>query len=111
MPDGAESSQLLGKVGSAECRVALTSRPWDLPIDTLVISVGAGGLGQLGHAARVRFPGEWWDGIDLDAITPDKPVASAVRDPREPIHWIILASVREPDPDQRPGSEGPVTSA
>ncbi|MFJ7214282.1 P-loop NTPase fold protein [Amycolatopsis sp. NPDC098790] len=52
--------------------VALTEQPWDLPVDALAISVGAG-YGGVGDAMQEQFPGAGWQRVDLDSITPANP--------------------------------------
>ncbi|MGW4056883.1 P-loop NTPase fold protein [Amycolatopsis sp. NPDC004747] len=52
--------------------VALTNRPWELPVDALVVSVG-GGFGQVAAAVEEQFPDPGWDSIDLNQVKPGEP--------------------------------------
>src|SRR4051794_24978536 len=44
--------EVLGEVAGVRCAIALTSSPWSIPADALVISGGSSGLGRLGTAVR-----------------------------------------------------------
>jgi hypothetical protein len=52
--------------------VAVTDRPWELPVDALAVSVGAT-FGGVGDAIQQEFPHADWDAIPLKAITPATP--------------------------------------
>ncbi len=58
--------------------VALTERPWDLPVDALVISVGAG-YGGLGDAMRAEFPRAGWEKVPLTSVIPESPALLDLR--------------------------------
>ncbi|WP_433663145.1 P-loop NTPase fold protein [Nocardia sp. CA-128927] len=59
-------------IGNVLCSVARTSQPWELEIDTVVVSVG-GGLGRLGLALKERFPQSPWDAIQFYPVRGKKP--------------------------------------
>lgn len=71
-PLPAAEESLLGMVGDVRCSVARTSKPWDLEIDAIVVSVG-GSLGGLGEALRDQFPRAAWSWIRFDSISPKRP--------------------------------------
>ncbi|MFC9434684.1 P-loop NTPase fold protein [Nocardia sp. NPDC057030] len=62
----------LGVIGDVLCSVARTSRPWDLEIDTIVVSLGSS-LGNLGRALEGRFPDAAWNSIRFGEIRADAP--------------------------------------
>jgi hypothetical protein len=75
-PDLVSESDDIGNlesVSGVRVSVAVSSKPWNLGIDTLVISVGAAGFGGLGAAVSLRFPSADWQSIDLVGISPDSP--------------------------------------
>ncbi|MFB8277306.1 P-loop NTPase fold protein [Nocardia colli] len=72
MPEEVPSGIALGLIGDVLCSVARTSRPWDLEIDTIVVSLGSS-LGNLGRALEGRFPDAAWDSIRFDDIRADVP--------------------------------------
>lgn len=63
----------LGSLGPVHVQVAIDPSPWELPIDTLVISVGPLGLGQLGYAIGRAHPDTAWETLDLAEVTPEVP--------------------------------------
>jgi len=69
----------LVQVGKVVCSVAVTSEPWQLDIDAIVVSVG-GTLGALGRAVSRQFPGPGWDSIQYREITPVRPRMLDLRD-------------------------------
>ncbi|WP_146060452.1 P-loop NTPase fold protein [Amycolatopsis sp. CA-128772] len=80
--------------------VALTNRPWELPVDALAVSVG-GGFGQLAAALGDVFPDADWDSIPLGKITPATP---ALLDLSAYSHGLqlrlaVLATPHDPDQD------------
>jgi O-acetyl-ADP-ribose deacetylase (regulator of RNase III) len=54
--------EVLGTVGGVEVAVAVTSEPWSLPVDALVLSVGRG-LGRLARDAQPWFPDADWESL------------------------------------------------
>ncbi|SEF21924.1 KAP family P-loop domain-containing protein [Amycolatopsis pretoriensis] len=73
--------------------VALTEQPWDLPVDALAISVGAG-YGSLGDAVQDAFPGAGWELVDLDSVTPAQPITMDLpaRTGRPRLRLAVLAT-------------------
>ena len=63
-PDAARQDvvEVLGTVGGVEVAVAVTSEPWSLPVDALVLSVGRA-LGRLAREAKLRFPDADWGSL------------------------------------------------
>ncbi|WP_328616185.1 KAP family NTPase [Amycolatopsis sp. NBC_00355] len=53
--------------------LAVTSRPWELPVDALAVSVGST-YGGVGDAMREEFPEADWNLVVLESITPRSPV-------------------------------------
>lgn len=90
----------LGSLGPVHVQVAIDPSPWELPIDTLVISVGPLGLGQLGYAIGRAHPDTAWETLDLAEVTPEVP-QRLVLEPddagqgRTSLRQIILATARE----------------
>ncbi|MEV6644955.1 P-loop NTPase fold protein [Amycolatopsis sp. NPDC051371] len=75
--------------------VALTQRPWDLPVDALAISVGAT-FGGVGDAMQEEFPRAGWGAIPLESVTPDSPAlldlsAHTVKRMLR-LRWAVLAT-------------------
>ncbi len=62
----------LQTVDGVSYAVALTERPWDLPVDALAISVGAT-YGGVGDAMQDEFPRAGWRRADLGSVTPGEP--------------------------------------
>lgn len=78
--------------------VVLTNRPWDLPVDALAASVGAG-FGQLAAALLEVFPDADWDAVSLNTVTPDQPALldlSAQNAGRQ-LRLAVLATPHAPD--------------
>jgi hypothetical protein len=65
---------LLGTVRNVRCSVAITPEPWELGLDTIVISAGVDGYGRLGAAVfeAVGFTTDLR--AELRTLTPDAPV-------------------------------------
>jgi hypothetical protein len=79
--------------------VATTSRPWELGLDALVISVGEG-LGGLGAAVSHHMPELPWRNIAYSTVDPDSPMALRTsRDQPDP-SLLVLASPHERDDDR-----------
>ncbi|WP_280460870.1 P-loop NTPase fold protein [Nocardia carnea] len=57
----------LGTVGTTRFVVAETSTPWELDIDTIAVSVGAG-VGILGNTLREAFPDAAWNLIEFELV-------------------------------------------
>lgn len=65
---------LLGTVRNVRCSVAITPKPWELGLDTIVISAGVDGYGRLG-AVVFEAVGLTTDlRTELRTLTPDAPV-------------------------------------
>ncbi|MEV4052877.1 P-loop NTPase fold protein [Amycolatopsis sp. NPDC049688] len=77
--------------------VALTNRPWELPVDALAVSVGAG-YGQLAAEVRQEFPDTGFDVIDLDLVTPHAPAVLDLkgRDEELQVRLIVIATPHSP---------------
>lgn len=63
----------LGRVGSTRCLVVNTRRPWDVPVDGIVLSTGGEVLGALGRTLQDRFPRAPWTSLDLAKVFVDAP--------------------------------------
>jgi hypothetical protein len=101
-------------VSSVDVSVAVNSKPWNLGIDTLVISVGAAGVGGLGAAVSLRFPSAGWESIDLAGISPDSPKLLELKTPESAqesssLRRVILATARDPHLVSTPRLEAPAT--
>src|SRR3954464_9027662 len=59
-------------VGEVSFSVATTTRPWELGVDALVISVGDT-LGGLGEAVRKPLPELPWKELSYRSVGPDAP--------------------------------------
>ena len=114
-PDSAsQNNGYLGSVSGVRCSVAINSKPWTLGIDTLVISVGARGVGGLGAAVSRQFPSVDWPSIDLTEISPDEPGLVELHAPEEAegrsgLRRMILATARDPQLVPDPRLEAPAT--
>jgi KAP-like P-loop domain-containing protein len=95
----------LGSAGAVRFSVARTSRPWQLNIDTIVLSVGST-LGNLGLAVERAFPGTAWDSIDFDKVTRRRPVLVDLGGSGRHGGHLRRAILATPHPDKW---EGPVT--
>ncbi|AXB42995.1 P-loop NTPase fold protein [Amycolatopsis albispora] len=83
--------ELLGTVGSVECRVARTRRPWELGLDAIVVPVGDT-LGELGDSLRERFPRTNWEAIPFGSISPESPWTMNLGGQGSPPLGIFVAS-------------------
>ncbi|HST64739.1 MAG TPA: hypothetical protein VLM05_06090, partial [Mycobacteriales bacterium] len=61
-------ADLLGVIGRTEFSVAVTREPWTLPVDRLILSASATGLGSLGAAAAEQFPEARLYEAELDVL-------------------------------------------
>jgi hypothetical protein len=92
-----------GTVGVTSCDIGVTTEPWRLDIDAIVLSVGAG-LGGLGTAVSHEFPGVRWKSVDFAQIDPDRPWTLDLRNrTKSKLRLAVLAS---PHDD---GGSGPAT--
>lgn len=82
-------------VAGIRCQITPTQRPWELPIDAIVVSVGEG-LGSLGVALREQFPSKDWSSIPYHTITPDRPHAMKVARPAKGTSSLRLAVLATP---------------
>jgi hypothetical protein len=112
---GSRDTTALGSIAGVELVVLLNDQPWRLGIDTLAVSVGAGGGGLLAAAVMTRFTVAGWSSVDFAAIRPDAPVVCLVNGVREvdasgdaSLRRIVLATARDPD-DAAPYEERPAT--
>lgn len=78
----------LGMVGTTRFSLALTDRPWELDIDTIAVSVGAG-VGSLGHALREVYPDAAWNLIEYELIDAHHPRFFALSSTR-PEHALLV---------------------
>ncbi|MDX3192418.1 P-loop NTPase fold protein [Streptomyces sp. MN03-5084-2B] len=78
--------------------VALTHRPWELPVDAVAVSVG-GGFGQVAEAMQQAFPDADWDSIALNQVKPGSPAVLHLGDhsayPQPNV--VVLATPHAPD--------------
>lgn len=108
------SVQRLGDVGGVLLALSVGAAPWELPIDTLVISVGRGGVGELGASVRRALPNAGWTSIDMTAVRPEHPAVMAVSPEQTAVRAtslrrLVLASVRPDDRRASPWNEPPAT--
>lgn len=107
------TEQVLGKVNGVECVAVVTSRPWQLDADAIVVSAAPhGGLGTLGSAVRNNVKGVAWPVEDTYSLTPDLPQVLTVSESKDATHLrlVILASARETNASlSRQSSDGPGT--
>lgn len=109
-PERTSEEGLLGSVSGVQVRVALNSRPWELAIDTLVISVSPVGFGQLGNAVQRKFPSLNLGSVDLTRVTPDRPETLELPPQGSlQLRRIILATARHTDASMPEVREGPAT--
>ncbi|QKV72788.1 P-loop NTPase fold protein [Amycolatopsis sp. Hca4] len=78
--------------------VALTHRPWELPVDAVAVSVG-GGFGQVADAVQQEFPDADWDSIVLDQVKPGSPAVLHLGDhsSHPQPNMVVLATPHAPD--------------
>ncbi|WP_232668346.1 P-loop NTPase fold protein [Pseudonocardia sp. TRM90224] len=101
---GLDDLDVLGRSGEVEFAVEQTARPWQLPIDTLVLSAGqTGGLGSLGATVRSAMPGLAWSDIRYADLTPDAPQVLGVTDGDRTkadtgLRALVIATVRPSTP-------------
>ncbi|MET8853352.1 P-loop NTPase fold protein [Amycolatopsis sp. NPDC004625] len=78
--------------------VALINRPWELPVEALAVSVGAG-FGQLASAVEAEFPDAEWNSIALGEITPEAPALLYLGEHGDGlrVRWAVLATPHSPD--------------
>ena len=62
----------LGTIGETRYSIARTSRPWEVDIDTVVVSVGKI-LGGLGRVLQDQFPRAPWETIEFEQIEAGRP--------------------------------------
>ncbi|WP_306910805.1 P-loop NTPase fold protein [Arthrobacter sp. B3I9] len=91
----------------------ITSRPWQLDVDAVVVSAApSGGLGNLGKALRDNVRGVLWPDDDVYSLSPDLPQVVPVSTSADApgLKWVILASARETDSSRKdPSYVGPGT--
>src|SRR3954466_15164984 len=83
--------------------VALTHRPWELPVDALVVSVGAT-LGQVAEAVVQEFPDADWASIPLHKVEPDAPGVLDLdgQSGELQLRWVLLATPHASDQRNAP---------
>ncbi|EOD66369.1 hypothetical protein H480_21827 [Amycolatopsis vancoresmycina DSM 44592] len=84
--------------GGVTYSVALTHRPWELPVDALAVSVGAG-FGQLAAAMQEEFPDTDWDSVSLSQVKPGAPAVLPLTEHNEQlqVYLAVLATPHAPD--------------
>lgn len=78
MSEAAPITIMIGAVGSVGIYAAQTPRPWELPIDAIVLPVDSGGWGRLGQAYLAAFPDLPVPQPALSVITPEQPFLVSV---------------------------------
>ncbi|MFJ1759514.1 P-loop NTPase fold protein [Amycolatopsis sp. NPDC088138] len=93
----------LEAISGVHYEVALTDRPWELPVEVLAASVG-GSFGGVAAALLNEFPGAAWDSVQLGSITPDSPtlVDLAAHTGELPLRLAALASLHDPESNNDP---------
>ncbi|MEV6449409.1 P-loop NTPase fold protein [Amycolatopsis sp. NPDC051716] len=83
--------------------VALTHRPWELPVDALAVSVGAT-LGQVAEAVVQEFPDADWASIPLGKVEPDAPGVLHLdgQSGELQLRWVLLATPHASDQRSAP---------
>jgi hypothetical protein len=75
--------------------VAVTDRPWELPVDAVAVSVGAS-LGGVGSAMKREFPDADWRFITLSSVTSDAPALLDLTEHTAPrglrLRFVVLAT-------------------
>lgn len=93
-----ELPQVLGTVNNVDCFAVVTSRPWLLDVDALVVSAApSGGLGNLGRAVRKNVPGVAWPEDEFYSLSPDEPQVLPVSPSADVpgLRQVIVASARD----------------
>jgi hypothetical protein len=94
----ATMSPYLGDVSGVPLFIARTSTPWEMDVDTLIISAGPDGLGGLGHDVREHVAGVRWDEARLSELTPERPqVLTVDPSPAGGLRRVVLACARDVD--------------
>ncbi|MFQ6397714.1 P-loop NTPase fold protein [Nocardia sp. KC 131] len=94
----------LGTIDRTRYSIARTSLPWELDIDTVVVSVGST-LGELGRALRQEFQLAPWDTIYFEQIDAGHPHILDLRSGAS-LQRAVLVTPRD-----EPSDRGEVTSA
>ncbi|MGW6336056.1 P-loop NTPase fold protein [Nocardia rhamnosiphila] len=87
----------LGVIGATRFSLALTNRPWELDLDTIAVSVGAG-FGSLGSALREAYPDAAWNAILYELIDARHPRFFALSSTRP--EQALLVNPRETGGDE-----------
>ncbi|MEV0109418.1 hypothetical protein AB0H42_24195 [Nocardia sp. NPDC050799] len=87
----------LGVIGTTKFSLASTNRPWELDIDTIAVSVGAG-VGSLGSALREAYPDAAWSSIRYELIDACRPRLFALLSTRP--EQALLVNPRESGGDE-----------
>ncbi|MEV5716516.1 P-loop NTPase fold protein [Amycolatopsis mediterranei] len=92
--------------------VALTHRPWELPVDALAVSVGAA-LGQLAEAVVQEFPEADWDSVPLSQVKPGAPAVLYLggQGGKRQLRWALLATPHTSDEHNSATAEAVATAA
>lgn len=90
VPDGSTPHTDHYVVAGIRCEITRTERPWELPIDAIVVSVGAS-LGSLGIALQEEFPSSGWRSIPFRTITPERPQVMKLAPPADGNSSLRLA--------------------
>ncbi|WP_280477723.1 P-loop NTPase fold protein [Nocardia asiatica] len=89
------NGSVLGYLGDVRYSVARTDRPWELDIDSIVVSVGSI-LGSLGQAVSRQHPRAQWDAVPFDRIRADRPfVLDLPPNPESSLRQAILVTPRD----------------
>src|SRR4051794_8812339 len=96
----ANKADVVLTVAGVEFSVALTSRPWDLDVQALIISVGRQ-LGGLAMDVRDHLPELPWDELPFGSIGPGNPQSiSTGRPPPDPRQLIVASAHNLPESDE-----------
>ena len=94
------SESMLGHFGPVQITLAQTEKPWDLDVDTFLLSMG-NTYGGLAQAIRQRYPRAPWNSVDLLRLRPNAPEVIRLTPESESPRWAILGTVH-PDPSRQP---------
>src|SRR6478609_4355441 len=94
----------LGSVRGVRCSVELTTTPWKLDIDTLVISTGGRILGRLGRKVEPFFMPEVWEKFDLRSVSTSRPGVVPILRPADEVPSLerVLCVTLHDEPDRDP---------
>ncbi|MEP6632288.1 MAG: P-loop NTPase fold protein [Lapillicoccus sp.] len=90
--------ELLGTVGDTAVHVVETTTPWELDIETLVLSVGVSGFGRLGQELARRFPEARLDPRDYSGVRSPAVVELPTDVDTGHLRRLVITSVRPAEP-------------